>query len=121
MTPLPDGTLAGLKQHIVTEIIADLSDRRGLRHQWDQIDEDIQQQIREEWEEIVATNLAAHFNKLRELVEKWREQAKLGRHLSTSGLVSTGLYEHRAEAKDECADALEAALAALEGSKNANR
>ena len=34
---------------VVAAIIKDLSDRRGLRHEWDRIDEDIQDEIRETW------------------------------------------------------------------------
>jgi trans-2-enoyl-CoA reductase len=40
-------------QTIVEEIIKDLSDRRGLRQEWNQIDEDIQEEIRETWVGIV--------------------------------------------------------------------
>jgi hypothetical protein len=34
---------------IVDDIIEDLSDRRGVRQEWDQIDRSIQLQIREQW------------------------------------------------------------------------
>jgi hypothetical protein len=37
---------------IVDGIIADLKDRGGLGDEWDQIDEDTQQEIRETWIEI---------------------------------------------------------------------
>lgn len=33
----------------VDAIITDLSDRRGLRHEWDQIDDDIKREIRHAW------------------------------------------------------------------------
>lgn len=42
---------------IVDAILADMTDRRGLRHQWDQIDRDIQQEIRDTWAEIVQAEL----------------------------------------------------------------
>jgi hypothetical protein len=35
------------------KIITDLTDRRGLRHVWDDLDEDIQQEIKEEWYGII--------------------------------------------------------------------
>jgi len=38
----------------VEKIIWDLSDRRGLRHEWEQIDEDLQAEISEEWAGIIA-------------------------------------------------------------------
>lgn len=38
---------------IVDAIIADLSDRCGLRQEWEQIDEDIKKQIRQMWIDIV--------------------------------------------------------------------
>lgn len=37
----------------VEEIIADLTDRRGLSGEWDQIDEDIQQEIMTTWRGIL--------------------------------------------------------------------
>ena len=36
-------------EKIVDAILVDLADRRGLRHEWDQIDDDIQAEIRAEW------------------------------------------------------------------------
>jgi hypothetical protein len=46
-------------EQIVEAIIADLRDRRGLRHEWEQIDEDIQEEIRQEWITIVLSRLKA--------------------------------------------------------------
>lgn len=40
-------------QAAVDRIIADLSDRRGLRGEWDQIDADIQTEIRDNWSRIL--------------------------------------------------------------------
>ncbi len=37
----------------VEAIVKDLSDRRGLRQEWDGIDEDIQQEIIRAWTKIV--------------------------------------------------------------------
>ena len=36
-------------EKIVDEILADLTSRRGLRHEWDEIDDDLQAEIRDEW------------------------------------------------------------------------
>ena len=44
---------------IVHEIVADLLDRRGLRHEWLQIDLDIQYEIIETWTKIVTKHLKA--------------------------------------------------------------
>lgn len=41
---------------IVDAIIADLSDRRGLKHEWHAIDEDIQEEIHKAWTNIVLAN-----------------------------------------------------------------
>jgi hypothetical protein len=38
----------------VYDIISDLSDRRGLRQEWEQIDGDIQDEIIEKWLEIIS-------------------------------------------------------------------
>ena len=45
-------------ESIVAALIEDLSDRRGLSHEWEAIDEDIQEEIRQEWLQIVLTRLA---------------------------------------------------------------
>ena len=37
----------------VFDIITDLSDRRGLRQEWEQIDGDIQDEIIEKWKTII--------------------------------------------------------------------
>jgi trans-2-enoyl-CoA reductase len=39
-------------QYIVEQIILDLNDRRGLRQEWENIDEDIQEEIKEQWKYI---------------------------------------------------------------------
>ena len=38
---------------VVTKIIEDLRDRRGLRQEWDAIDPDVQEEIKESWMYIV--------------------------------------------------------------------
>ena len=40
-------------EQIVDAIISDLTDRRGLRQEWEMIDEDIQEEIKETWISIV--------------------------------------------------------------------
>jgi len=42
---------------IVNAILHDLTGRRGLRHEWDGIDDDIQQEIRDTWATIVRKEL----------------------------------------------------------------
>jgi hypothetical protein len=42
-------------ERIVDGIIYDLDDRRGLKHEWRRIDEDIRAEIREAWILIVMT------------------------------------------------------------------
>ncbi len=44
-------------EKIVKEILADLTDRRGLRQEWENIDDDIQEEIKSEWIKIVRSNL----------------------------------------------------------------
>ena len=36
-------------EKVVDGIIADFTDRRGLRQEWEQIDDEIQNEIRDEW------------------------------------------------------------------------
>ena len=38
---------------IIDRIIEDLSDRCGLGDEWDQIDDDIKDEIKEKWKDIV--------------------------------------------------------------------
>lgn len=40
-------------ERAVDAIIDDLSDRRGLRQEWEQIDRDIRKEIRAEWIKLV--------------------------------------------------------------------
>lgn len=42
-----------LPEKIVQDIIADIKDRRGLKHEWDSIDEDIQREIVIKWVGII--------------------------------------------------------------------
>ena len=42
---------------VVDNIIADLSDRRGLQNEWDAIDEDIQYEITGVWKGLVVSEL----------------------------------------------------------------
>jgi uncharacterized sporulation protein YeaH/YhbH (DUF444 family) len=48
-----------LARSIVNDILRDLGDRRGLRHEWEQIDGDLQEEIAVKWESIVAKRVAA--------------------------------------------------------------
>lgn len=43
-------------EKIVDAIVDDLTGRRGLRQEWEGIDEDIQQEIKAEWRELVLKN-----------------------------------------------------------------
>jgi hypothetical protein len=43
---------------IVKEIVADLTDRRGLRQEWDAIDSDIKREILVTWRRIVREELS---------------------------------------------------------------
>ena len=46
-----------LSKNIVLDIIEDLSDRRGLSQEWDMIDKDIQNEIKQEWCKIIDYHL----------------------------------------------------------------
>jgi hypothetical protein len=39
----------------VSGLEADISDRRGLKREWEQIDADVKQEIRATWKTIIAT------------------------------------------------------------------
>ncbi len=42
-------------RRIVDRIVADLTDRRGLGQEWDQIDDEIQDEIIATWVDLIAT------------------------------------------------------------------
>lgn len=42
-------------ERIVDAIIEDLSDRRGLGQEWEQINSDVQAEIRQRWMDLVMT------------------------------------------------------------------
>lgn len=46
-----------LSKKIVAEILDDLTDRGGLQNAWDDIDEEIQEEIKKEWIAIVKKNI----------------------------------------------------------------
>jgi len=48
-----------LERRIAYQILHDMTDRRGLRQQWEQIDEDIQEEIIARWIELVSAELNA--------------------------------------------------------------
>lgn len=43
---------------IVAAILKDMTNRKGLRQEWDAIDEDIQNEIKAEWTEIITRELS---------------------------------------------------------------
>lgn len=40
-------------EKIVNKIVLDITDRRGIKHEWNNIDEDIQKEIKEKWINII--------------------------------------------------------------------
>ncbi len=44
------------EEQIVFDIIADIKDRRGLKSEWNSIDEDIVEEIIEKWTGVVKNN-----------------------------------------------------------------
>jgi hypothetical protein len=44
-------------RQIVDKIVDDLTDRAGLENVWEELDEDIQNEIKQEWQEIIISNL----------------------------------------------------------------
>jgi hypothetical protein len=46
-------TLKDTADRAVDAIINDLTDRRGLRQEWEQIDKDTQKEIRETWASLI--------------------------------------------------------------------
>jgi hypothetical protein len=56
-------------QQIVEAIEADLTDRRGLKQEWGQIDYDIQDEIRDTWAGIIRKMLGKEAEELRNVVE----------------------------------------------------
>lgn len=51
-----EGVDYGKVKNTVFKIIYDMSDRRGLKQEWEQIDEDIQCEIIQQWIDIVEAN-----------------------------------------------------------------
>lgn len=48
-----------LERRIAYRILHDMTDRRGLRQQWEQIDEEIQEELIASWIELVSAELTA--------------------------------------------------------------
>lgn len=49
----------GTAERAVAVIVADIRDRRGLKHEWDAIDADVQAEIRETWVQVLLAAEAA--------------------------------------------------------------
>jgi hypothetical protein len=43
---------------IVDAIVSNLTDRKGLRHEWDNIDTEVEKEILDEWAEIIDVAIA---------------------------------------------------------------
>lgn len=46
------------EEEIVFELVSDFTDRRGLRQEWEEIDQDIQSEIIDKWISIVKAKLS---------------------------------------------------------------
>lgn len=46
-------TIEKISENIVNDIVSDITDRRGLGDEWENIDKDIQKEIIESWKDIV--------------------------------------------------------------------
>lgn len=57
--------VAGFAVTVVKRIVDDLTDRRGLRQAWEEVDEDIQQEVVDKWRAIAI-----------EEAEKWLKEKK---------------------------------------------
>ena len=57
---MSDDTTSGMRARMaVDEILKDLCDRRGLKHEWQRIDPEIQDEIRTAWEAAVRKQIDA--------------------------------------------------------------
>lgn len=54
---MSDNANRKLADEIVAAIVDDLTDRRGLKHEWYQIDDDIKEEILTTWRQIVIERL----------------------------------------------------------------
>lgn len=62
--------------NIVTKIEADIQDRKGIGNEWDSIDEDIQEEIKSAWVEIITEEQDAEIAKLKGKVERLNQERK---------------------------------------------
>ncbi len=56
--------MANVESNIAIDLIFDLTGRSGLGNEWDQIDEDIQREIRECWQKIIRDHLAGEKSRM---------------------------------------------------------
>ena len=52
-----NGKLVTIEKEIVFAILHDFTDRRGLRQEWEQIEEDIKEEMIQTWIDIVKSKL----------------------------------------------------------------
>jgi predicted metal-dependent phosphoesterase TrpH len=60
---LDKGKVKELSNIIINKIVADLTDRSGLRQEWGQIDNEIQNEIEETWIDIIFKAFIKAYNK----------------------------------------------------------
>lgn len=121
-----------MTEKIVDGIIADLSDRRGLRHEWEAIDLPIRDEIRDRWIGIAEAAIQGACTGQQAMPEPSAEEQRAEWRRRYAGVALEGLLAGTSKADDdepalfetpaalakeavEYADALLAALAAPEG------
>lgn len=73
---------------IVKEILEDLKDRRGLRHEWERIDDEVRSEIRRSWLKIVMNILAGYVDD-----SPNAEKLLVGEGISSEALTDEEVFE----------------------------
>jgi len=69
-------TLRATAEAAVDEILDDLTDRRGLKHEWHNIDADIQAEIKAAWADAIHKALQAQFEACAKVAADYAKAAK---------------------------------------------
>lgn len=84
-----------ISKEILDDILYDLTDRKGFRHQWDATDEDVREEIKVAWLKIIQEKLGEEFVSHEQLRRK-------GRYYGDCG--SCGSIVHHAQRPKEPCD-----------------
>jgi hypothetical protein len=90
-----ENKLPEVGKRIVERLDIDISDRRGLKHEWMSIDEDIKEQLKDEWIQIICEEIP-------------EQEPTIENHIPDAGKKVDEVQEAKEALQKQCIEPLEA-------------